>query len=237
MKKEYWFIAIGFVIVAVMLSGKQGLMPSTNINTIAGSWDISEQVKTNGYDQYLVEEPDFNYNDPSIYSLAQNIKSSTSTPKQAITETIKYVVTNVDYQTVPLTYCYSEKASDVLKNGHGDCVSMSRLVTALLRAQGIPARTMGGCLSMKNKCSALMAAVPGAEPQFTPMSIGDFKKRGFLHEYVSAYDGSKWVLIESTAGIIYDMSCQNYLLYSYDTNAKNRCEINDNDFWQMCSEA
>ena len=225
-KKHYMLIAlVGIVLI-------WSLFQEPKIHTIPGGWNVSE-----GFEQYLVEEPDFDYTHPSIYSLAQTIKSQTSTPKEAIKQTIKYVVQNIRYSSaITINDCFEEKASDVLESGIGDCVSMSRLVTALLRAQGIPARTVGGCLSSYRRCRVLFATVPFLEAQVTEMVEEDFKKRGYLHEWVEAFDGEKWVLIEATSGQVFPVSCYDeaYLKYSYDSNQMNRCVITSRNFWSQC---
>jgi len=209
------------------------------ITTVEGDWDISEQVKSNNYEQYLVEEKDFDYTNPMVFALAQDIKSKSSNSKEAVKDTIDYVVHHIRYSSaVTISYCYSETASSVLETGIGDCVSMSRLVTALLRAQGIPARTVGGCLSAFKRCTPLFALIPYLDARVTPMTEGDFKKRGFLHEYVEAWTPEQgWFLIEATSGQTFGLECNGYISYSYDTNERNRCVINDRDFWNICKDA
>lgn len=206
------------------------------VKTVEGQWDISEIVESKGYGIYLVEERDFDYSDTFIQNLAKNIKSSTSTPDAAVKQTIRYVVQNIKYSSaITVPYCYEETASSALESGVGDCVSMTRANVAILRAMGIPARSVGGCLT-RERCAPLFAVVPGLEAQVTPMSEDDFKKRGFLHEwgeYFSVEDNS-WKIFESTSGQIYDASCETYVQYSYDSNQYNRCVIQDASFWQTC---
>lgn len=210
----------------------------SDLNLISGQWDISSQVNSMGYGKYLIEELDFDYSDEGIQNLAREIKQSTSSPEQAIKETIKYVAQNIKYSSkITVQYCYDERASTVLQTGSGDCVSMSRITTALLRAQGIPARTMGGCLSFKTRCSILFSTVPYQDAQVTELSEGDFKKRGFLHEWVEAWTPSQgFFLIEATSGQTFPLSClgSTYLKYSYDDNQYNRCVINSPSFWETC---
>lgn len=234
---------INITIIIIIIAAIVVLIPlmktSTNISVhqpITGTWDISQAVIDNGYEQYIVETEDFDYSDNSVFSLAQQIKTTTTSPKDAIKTTIKFVASNVKYSSaVTIAYCYDEKASTVLSSGKGDCVSMSRLVSALLRAQGIPTRTMGGCLSSSLRCKPLFAMVPSLEAQTVPMAEGDFKKRGFLHEWVEVWTPDNgWQLVESTSGQVFDTSCNTYLEFAYDSNRYNRCTINDNDFFEQC---
>jgi transglutaminase-like putative cysteine protease len=205
------------------------------VNVVEGNWDITKEVKAQGFEVYLVETDDFDYSDEKVNTLAKTIKESTSDPEEAIKNTIAYVADNTRYSSaVTINYCYSEKASDVLEKGFGDCVSMSRLVTALLRAQGIPSRTVGGCLGV-SRCDIMFSTTGYFEPQTTAMSEGDFKKRGFLHEWVEVWTPEKgWILVEATAGLIFDTECNTYTQYGYDTNPHDRCVISDLSFWDKC---
>ena len=179
---------------------------------------------------------DFDYTSPEVYAVAQEIKAKARNEEEAIKETLLFVVRNVRYSSaITISYCYQEKASDVLNSGLGDCVSMSRLVTALLRAQGIPARTAGGCLASFKRCVSVFAVIPTIEAQTTEMMEGDFKKRGFLHEWVEVWTPKKgWRLVEATSGQLFPTQCNAYLQFSYDTNPRNRCVITDREFWNIC---
>lgn len=239
-KKKTQMIFYGIILVGLIIFvAKKDVIPEPLPIQDGATWDISTQVTNQGLDTYLKEEADFDYSNENVYKLAQQIKSSTSTPYDAIKKTAKYVVTNVQYNAkISINYCYDETASKVLASGSGDCVSMSRLVTALLRAQGIPARTMGGCLTSSRGCLPLFAAIPSFEARTTPMSQGDYKKRGFLHEWVEAWDPEKgWSLIESTSGQVFNMNCDSYLEYGYDTNKYERCVIQESSFWNTCAVA
>lgn len=230
-----------FIIISVIIISLIFFQKPAEPSKLTGPWDISEQVAANGYQQFLVEEQDFDYSSTEIQQIAAEIKHSSATPEDAVKQTLKFVVQNVRYSSkITINYCYNEKASDVLKAGTGDCVSMSRLATALLRAQGIPTRTMGGCLSASIRCDPLMAVIPGAEPQVTEMMEGDFKKRaskkqGFLHEWIEIWTpGKGWRIGEATSGQIYSMSCGTYKNYDYDADSFTRCVINDAQFWNQC---
>jgi transglutaminase-like putative cysteine protease len=225
------FLAIG-IILAISNHPK---MESNGVS-INNSWDISHEVEDAGYTGYLVETPDFDYSDEDVLSLATTIKRNSKNPYESVKKTVKYVAQNTQYSSaVSAGYCFNEKASTVLKSGVGDCVSMSRLSTALLRAQGIPARTVGGCLSAYKRCAPLFATVPFAEVKKVVMTEGDFKKRGYLHEWVEAWTPEQgWMQIEATSGHSYPLDCNTYLQYAYDTNQYDRCVINDVPFWNEC---
>lgn len=226
--KKAIIISLIFFLVLVILIINMGKIEE---------WDISKQVQDLNYGIYLEDAIDIDYNTPAIFLLAQEIKSRTSTPKQAIKETLIYVYLNVEYSSeLSEEYCYEEKASTVLESGIGDCVSMSRLVTALLRAQGIPAKTVGGCYSAYNRCDILFSTIPYREAQVTPMEEGVFKKKGYLHEWVEVWEPENgWILVEATSAQIFHSDCNAYLFYHYDKDQYERCVITSFPFWNKCS--
>ena len=78
-----WAIAIGIIIVVALAFSKQAVVP-----TIQGKWDISQQVAANDYNKYLRVEPDFDYTEATVYQAATDIKARTSTPEEAVKETL-----------------------------------------------------------------------------------------------------------------------------------------------------
>jgi transglutaminase-like putative cysteine protease len=236
-KKDQTRIFVGVALVVIALMMAQPSQPV--VKTVAGSWDISEEVAEAGHEQLLVEAVDFDYSHPDVFAQAKVLKEGSSSAYDSVKDTAKYVVENVQYSSkITIQYCYEEKASTVLQNKQGDCVSMSRLVTALLRAQGVPARTVGGCLSLRERCSALFTISPLFEAKVTEMEAGDFKKRGFLHEWVEAWTPEKgWVLIEATSGQVFPLNCGSYIQYGYDYDKYSRCVITDSSFWNTCRGA
>ncbi len=233
-KNNEWIQYAGIGLVVFLVFGN--IQTDDKVITIAGKWNISEEINLKGYSEYLIEEHDFDYSYPPIWEKAKEIKSISSDPDDAVMKTAQFVADHVRYSSaITVQYCYDEKASDVMDTGLGDCVSMSRLVTSLLRAQGIPARTMGGCLSATKRCTPIFSTIPYLEAQTTEMIEGDFKKRGFLHEYVEVWTPTKeWQIIESTSGQMYDFSCNTYYDYGYDNDRYSRCVITQSSFWSSC---
>lgn len=184
--------------------------------------------------EYLSEASDIDFTG-DIKNVAESIQSSSGSSKQAIRKSVDYVHDNIKYSTVSIVYCYTESSSDVLKNKKGDCVSMAKLLTSLLRHQGIPARTVGGCIRYSSLPSSIFSFIPVAE--YPKSDIIDNKKRGYLHEWVEAWTPSEgWVLVDATIGMILDKDNTNYLIYGYDSNAQDRCVLNDNEFIKECRQ-
>ena len=230
---------------AVDNKASQGTQITSQGTQIAsqGTWDISQEVKDNNLTQYLREELDFDYSDPGILEIAKSIKSSTATPYDAVKKTAQYVYDNIEYTTVTVSHCYKETAASTLESGSSDCVGMTRLNIGILRAMGIPARSVGGCLKSSVRCTPLFAVAPGVQAKVSPLVEGDFKKRGFLHEWVEVWLPTKnnpegeWLSLEATAGLIYPISCGQYIKFGdgYDNNQFERCTISSQSFWNLCS--
>ena len=87
-KQKLWIVGSMLVVLVLMT------VPEEPLITLKGGWDISNQVEAEGLDIYLVEEPDFDYSHPEVYQVAQDIKGRTSTPKEAVRETLDYIMGN-----------------------------------------------------------------------------------------------------------------------------------------------
>lgn len=218
---------IAFIGLAVLIALVLGFYVNQN--------KVKEQVSVNPND-YLSGSSDIDLS-PEIMKVAAQLKEGVTTTDDLIKRTISYTRSHVVYKgDLSVSYCYNEKASDVLKSGQGDCVSMSKLNAALLKANGIPARTVGGCVIFSKSCTINFAIVPGEEIP-TAKIKGDGKKRGYLHEWVEVYDGTRWLSIESTTGNIFETGCDRYNIFGYDSNPQDRCVINDYKFNSECEVA
>lgn len=233
-KERKLFIVVGILLLLFVFIGtKDKFIP---IEPVVGNWDISEEVAKQGYEEFLIEEIDFDYSDPQIQELARTIKSNTATPYEAVKTTASYVYNNIRYSSkVSISYCYEETASSALEARSGDCVSMVRANVAILRAMGIPARSNGGCLKSSQRCSPLFAVAPLIDAKVTPMTEDDFKKRGFLHEWAEIWVPTQgWLILEATSGQLFEKNCAAYINYAYDSNQYDRCIISSREFWSLC---
>ena len=151
--------------------------------------------------------------------------------EDALKKTLKFVLANVKYGRVEKSDCFPETATSALKYGRGDCVSMTKVGSAILRGMGVAVRTGGGCLKGMS-CSSIMATFP--IPVSRP-DIVDNKKRGWLHEWGEVWLVKKgWVLVDFTNGAIYS-ECDDYGFYAYDNADKiEMCIISDNSFVEEC---
>jgi len=145
----------------------------------------------------------------SVVMIASNIESKAGSDLEKIELTAEYISDNIDYEMVDGDYCVEkETASEVLQNGFGDCVSMTKLAVAILSQMEVPTQIIGGCISdveVSYSDDALFAIFHEDPINFTIQTspVKDFKKGGVLHSWIRAYDGSRWRTVETTAGVVF----------------------------------
>lgn len=185
---------------------------------------------------YTQAQAVIDYLSPEIQDVINNMDSTS--PEDAIKKARSYVLDKITYNSAGITpqYCYGETATSALKIGTGDCVSMVKLGTAILRGQGIAVRTLGGCVKWSGTCSTLMGTVP---LPLQKADIYDGKKRGYLHEWSEVWLPERgWILVDFTNGAIYEKGCEDYLIYDYDEgHYRDICVITDQDFINQCKVA
>ena len=195
-----------------------------------------QELLNNNIDlKYTQAQSTIDYVTPELQEVINEMESTS--PEDAIKKATRYVLRNVRYESAGITidFCKKETATSTLLAGFGDCVSMVKLGTAILRGQGIAVRTLGGCVDFSGRCSTLMGVVP---IPYQKSDIQDGKKRGFLHEWTEVWIPNKgWILVDFTNGGIYEKGCEDYTIYAYDeANYYNMCVIEDSEFNKMCYE-
>lgn len=136
---------------------------------------------------YLAETPLLDYGNPIIQTLVLDIHWNTLNEKDKILSIYNYV-----RDSIAFGYNKSDDipASQVLKDGYGQCNTKGILFMALLRAVGVPCRMHGFTIDKKLQ----KGAIKGLYYQLSPKEI--------LHSWVEVnYDG-KWLNLE---GFILDV--------------------------------
>ena len=243
MEKKNIYFVIGIIIIAFLLfQGSKklggGFLSPPPQPTEVWQQEYRDALLMNSINiNYTRAQVVIDYITPEIQ--AEIDKMDAGSPEDAIKKATRFVLDKVDYNSAGITptYCYNEKASDVLRIGNGDCVSMVKLGTAILRGQGIAVRTIGGCVKLSGGCTPLMGVIP--LPFVEKAAIYDGKKRGYLHEWTEVWLPTKgWILVDFTNGAIYEKGCDDYLFYSYDEgDYKDICVINDRSFIDNCMKA
>ncbi|WMJ72360.1 transglutaminase-like domain-containing protein [Cytophagaceae bacterium ABcell3] len=141
-------------------------------------------------DSYLKETKILNYSNNSIQKLIK-------THKWHDMETIERVKAIYNFVRDEINFGYNISdditASEVLKDGYGQCNTKATLLMALLRANGIPNRIHGFTIDK----ALQKGAISGIWYKLSPKNI--------LHSWVEAYVNDQWYFLE---GVILD---QQYL--------------------------
>jgi transglutaminase-like putative cysteine protease len=178
------------------------------------------------------ENPDIIFTG-NLISLAESLKGKDDF--ETTKNVLGYIVNNIQYDPeVSIPYCFTETADKVYTTKSGDCVSMTRLSTALLRLNNISVRTVGGCINFRYSCAPAFSVVGLGFDDIPVSDIEDGKKRGYLHEWSEAYINGRWYILENTAGLVLPSDCAAYKVYSESTNQINRCIISNQKFIQEC---
>lgn len=166
---------------------------------------------------YLKETEQIDFSHPTVQSLATQLKKETA--KETAKAIAKWTFDNIRYDTSnDFNSCKGVKASEVIERGFGICSTQSKVNTALLRANGIPARMVTGCLTFSEACRRIQTFFRRRVPTAFPVDIDDTghaPTRGGLHNYVEILlpEEENWVVMESTVGLLYDSTCINYESY------------------------
>lgn len=146
---------------------------------------ISQSNLTN-MEKYLKETPILNYSDSSIQSLVKNKKWLTMDTIGRVKAIYNYVRDDIKFG-----YNISDDitATQVLKDGYGQCNTKATLLMALLRATGIPNRIHGFTIDK----ALQKGAITGIWYKLSPKNI--------LHSWVEIYVNDNWYFLE---GVILD---------------------------------
>ena len=246
-----WVLLVIFVILLVGCQQKKEVNPIDNlIESIPKQpvkiIDMKEWKQTyadnldkyNIYDKDLESSSVIDHTNDKIVKIASQIELESETADQALHRVLNYVLSHIVYDSTSLTIdgCYDETSVTVLENKYGDCVSMTKLGTALLRHMGFVVKTAGGCLRSIPTCYPLMQVIPiYVETRKIRSLTFDMKKRGYLHEWAEVFIDGQWWTVDFTSGGVYGPECRDYLLYSYDKGDKEEmCVINDESFFEKC---
>jgi len=123
--------------------------------------------------EYLESEEMIESEDPAIVALAREITAGAEDSWQAARRLTGWVASEISY-LIP-----GGSAKHTLDTRKGDCGAHSRLVTALCRAVGIPARLVSGCM-------------------YTPSYGGSFGQHCWNEIYTGKRAG--WIAVDSTVG-------------------------------------
>lgn len=144
------------------------------------------QSNVNNMDNYLKETKILNYSDPAIQQLV-------NTRGWQSLDTVSRVKAIYNYVRDEIQFGYNVAdditATEVLRDGYGQCNTKATLLMALLRATGIPNRIHGFTID-----KALQeGAITGIWYRLSPKNI--------VHSWVEIYVNNEWYFLE---GVILD---------------------------------
>lgn len=111
-----------------------------------------DEIRT--YNLYVKPTLLIESDDPKIIAAAKEIRGDKTKLKDIIDATYDFVVDRIDYDYLAIDlqkegqYFEPQSAVETLEKGSGVCIDYSRLLIALLRAQGIPARMVLGAVNI-----------------------------------------------------------------------------------------
>jgi len=253
---EKWFkknkgivVLVGIVILIAIFTSRTNQMPVIGTDWQLGFKQKIEQIP----DSYLESTYIYNYENENIKMVSEQLVKESSDAKDYTEKVLDFVYNNVkyDFNENDIT-CFNSKASDVLERGTGQCDTQSMLVVALLRAGGIPAYPIGGCIHKTPNllCDMQYAITDMRRPIFRPIEEitfsrggdpiyselipyfgrGELGRAGGLHAWVMAYTGERFQLLEATSGQIVEMSCY---IYTDELQVKNVRELCVSDSFQF----
>lgn len=110
-----------------------------NIQGDIGTWETSQKANPSDFERYLNPEPLIESDNSEIKTLAQQLRSVSV--HDTLRKTYDWVCEKVQY----IGYIKQGRgALYALRTGKGDCTEFACLFAALCRANGVPARVVGG---------------------------------------------------------------------------------------------
>lgn len=231
-KKDYWIWIIGIFLIFLLFKSP----PLIELD-LAWKTNYKEALIENNIAQSLLLETSvFDYSNIDD-SITREIEVTSLSALDAIKQTAQYVVTNIDYdENLDAFMCVESTASSVLRDGKGNCATMSMLLVGMLRKIGFAAYASEGCLSEPYTCSAIYTVYPIRKPPIP--KIRDYMKRGgFMHEWIEVWiPDYGWIIADPTSGEILSRECQDYTFNKVNDNARDICVTEDYQFAQLCIE-
>ncbi|RLG13667.1 MAG: hypothetical protein DRN66_03730 [Candidatus Nanohalarchaeota archaeon] len=201
------------------------------------SWDKYTKAisETEGIDQYLESSKYYDYSNPTIRKIIADIEAKyhPTTPYEYMKDATNYLFHTFDYVWGGVS-C-PETAEEVLQRGTGNCVDFSVILISLMRAKGIPARQIEGCVSHdKWQCQpyALYGRLDMEEIKLRAGNINEQQPLG--HSWVEIYTPDEgWKTADPTVGDWISHNCIGYHKISHSIN-EEKCYIKNYNEVEFC---
>lgn len=234
-----------FLILLVLLTKNEYVTPPVSASEDWQSRYIQTAKATlPAYQEYVSNTYYADLTDPQIQSIAADLLADTESAKDAMQAALSYVHSHVAYtREEDDPTCISRTATDILDAGTGQCDTQSEVVIALLRAMGVAATPVGGCIYPSPTCTT-QALFELPHPLYEPLSIlptplPSYSRRaaGGLHAWVAAWDDTtkEWVNLEATSGTPAQTSCWTYHVEMYPDTQEDICKSTNYAYVQACN--
>jgi transglutaminase-like putative cysteine protease len=131
--------------------------------------------------QYLITTPMCDYNHPLVQETVHRVVAGAQTERDEAVQIFHYV-----RDTIRFSIAFSKsKASQILKQGYGECITKTNVQVAFLRAVGIPAR-MRWVLAQAKVLTSLVA----------PFMLQSMKTEA-SHFWAECYLAGRWISCEA----------------------------------------
>jgi len=186
--------------------------------------------------QVLVPTPYINPQTSRVQDAIAQVQAASVTDYDRIVNTAAYIHQTVAY--APLgDACFAQTPEDVLTLGEGNCVSTTKLATAMLTGMDIPVLIIEGCAFPLSRDWLIPAdATAKREGAVTKNA------RGQLHSWIRAHDGHNWYTVETTAGVVFPATNEDS--YGYSTfggyvdpaDGTHLCVLQNPRYVDFCTE-
>ena len=201
------------------------------------SWDkyTKSVSEIEGIEQYLKSSKYYDYNNPTIKKLIADVeaKYNPTTPYEYMKYSTEYLLYTFDYVWGGVD-C-PETAETALNRGTGNCVDFSVILISMMRAKGIPARQVEGCVSHdKWQCQpySLFGRMDMEEIKLRAGNINEQQPLG--HSWVEIYTPDEgWKTADPTVGDWISERCIGYHKISHSIN-EEQCYIKNYDDVEFC---
>jgi transglutaminase-like putative cysteine protease len=204
------------------------------------------------YNEYTVDTPYYNYDDPLITAIANKIAAESTSAEEAMLKTARFVYRELEYVSESSAACKEGVAAQILNKGTAQCDTMTMVNVAIMRKMGIASTTVGGCFIERPTCGLQsfiqsLGIVEGVK--YTPLTAVDETQEAFgrgaqmdrqasgLHAWTAVFLPEKgWVYIESTSGEYINEKCNYYHVETFPKNENKVeiCETKSYNYAQAC---
>lgn len=202
-------------------------------------WDkyTKSVSETEGMEVYLKSSKYYDYNNPTITNAIADMeaKYNPTTPYEYMKYATQYLYNQIDYVYGGVE-C-PETAEMALQRRTGNCVDFSVVLISMMRAKGIPARQVEGCVSHDEwQCKTYaIVAIWDTDMEEIKLRAGNINEQQPLgHSWVEIFTPDEgWKTADPTVKDWISEDCIGYHKISHSVN-EEKCYIENYDDIEFC---